>query len=92
MDEGDVVISECQYVARDASVYLLCASVILEVFVVCDDPDLVCCAHEEMVPVFQSSHNCEEFSVPDGVVSFCFIERFGVISNWVSSALRVVLP
>ena len=56
------------------------------------DPYLVCGTHEEVAPVFQSSHNCEEFSVPDGVVPLCFIERFGVISNRVSPSLRIVLP
>ena len=76
MDEGDVVISKREYVARDSSVYLLRAAIILEVFMVCDDSYLVRCAHEEVAPVFQPSHDCEEFSVPDGVVAFRFIERF----------------
>ena len=59
---------------------------------VCDDSDLVCGTHKEVAPVFQSSHDCEEFPVPDRVIAFCLVERLGVVSDWASAALRVVLP
>ena len=42
--------------------------------------------------MFQSLYDCEEFSIPDGVVLFCFVKCFWVIAYWVLSALCVVLP
>ena len=76
MDKGDVVIPQHQYVSHNASIYLLCAPVVLEVLVICDDVNLVLCTHEEVSPVFQALHDCKEFAVPDGVVAFSFIECF----------------
>jgi hypothetical protein len=62
-------------------VEFLCRHEVLQVFVVCPDFDPVVGAFQEMVPVLQSSHDCQHFLVMDLIVPLHCVETFGVVSN-----------
>ena len=48
-------------------------------------------AKEEIAPVFEGANNCEEFTVPDGVVLFGLCEGGGIVSNGMTKAVIVTL-
>ncbi len=52
----------------------------MEVVMVCEDDNWVGATDKEVPPVFEASDDGQEFSVVDVVVSFCRVERLGVVS------------
>ena len=68
--KSNVVITEHENVLSDATIYLLRAAEVLEVFVIGDNNYSMTGTHEEMSPVFEASDNGKELVVPDGVVAF----------------------
>ena len=92
VNESDVIVSEHKDVLCNASIYLLGAVEVLEVFVVSNDDHLMARPHEEVMPVFKSANDGEELPVPDGIVSFGGAEGFRVVSHWAAPPLVVMLP
>jgi len=76
VDYDDVVIAKCEDVAGDAAIHILGCSVILEILVVGDNHDMVGCTHEKVAPMFESTDDGKEFSVPDRVISLCLGKGF----------------
>ena len=75
----------------ETAVNLLGASVVLKVLVVSENIDDELSAKEEVAPMFKGMDNCKEFAVPDGVISFSFGERGGIVPNRMTEAAGITL-
>ena len=73
------------------AVNLLGALVVLKVLVVGENIDNELIAKEDVAPMFKGADNCKEFTVPDGVISFGFGERGGIIPDKMMEATGIML-
>jgi hypothetical protein len=83
MVEREVKIREKQEPSGLSLVEFPSCPKVLQVFVVCPDLQKIFCAFKEVVPLFQSSDDCQHLLVIDIIVPFHCAQGLGIKSHWV---------
>jgi hypothetical protein len=79
--QGEVVVGKSREVAGHTMADAVRLTVILKVFMVCENGNRKGGASKEVLPIVKPTDNSKEFAVVDIIVPFSIIERLGVIAD-----------
>jgi hypothetical protein len=79
--QGEVVVGESREVAGHMTADAVRLTVVLKVFMVCENGNRKGGASKEVLPIVKPTDNSEEFAVVDIIVPFSIVERLGVITD-----------
>jgi hypothetical protein len=82
VDKLDIILLAFCDVSYDTRSDLVCMSVELEVCMVSDDKDRMRCTFKQVIPMFKSLDDHQEFPIIDRVTLFCCGESLGVVATW----------
>jgi hypothetical protein len=82
MFDENVVFPEDREVPRNSMANFLCVPVLGQPIMVRKYLNLVLCPKQEVPPIFQSSHQGQEFLVIDVIVPLGRDKGLGVVSYW----------
>jgi hypothetical protein len=82
VDELDIILLAFHDISYNMGSDFMCVSVELEVCMICDNEDGMCCTFKQVIPVLKSSDNGQEFPIIYRVALFHCREGLGVVSAW----------